>query len=90
MEVTTIGLDLAKNMFQAHGADACGVVVFRKQLRRDKVLHFLAGYSPCTVAMDACGGAHHWAREIGKLGRTVKLTTGLCQTVREAPEERRC
>lgn len=71
--ITTIGLDLAKNVFQAHGADACGAVVFRKQLRRDKVLHFLAGYSPCTVAMEACGGAHHWAREIGKLGHTVKL-----------------
>lgn len=73
MEVNTIGLDLAKNVFQAHGADAAGAIVFRKQLRRDKVLAFLAGQPACLVAMEACSGAHHWAREIGKLGHTVRL-----------------
>ncbi|MER8944380.1 IS110 family transposase [Mesorhizobium sp. M0915] len=73
MEVNTIGLDLAKNVFQAHGADAAGAIVFRKQLRRDKVLAFLAGQPACLVAMEACSGAHHWAREIGKLVHTVRL-----------------
>lgn len=73
MEVNTIGLDLAKNVFQAHGADAAGAIDFRKQLRRDKVLAFLAGQPACLVAMETCSGAHHWAREIGKLGHTVRL-----------------
>lgn len=72
-EVSTIGLDLAKHVFQAHGADAGGNVVFRKQLRRDRVLAFLAGQSPCIVAMEACASAHYWAREIGRLGHTVRL-----------------
>lgn len=72
-EVCTIGLDLAKNVFQADGADAAGVPVFRKKLRRDQVLVFLAAPPPCVVAMEACPGAHHWGREIGKLGHTVKL-----------------
>jgi transposase len=72
-EISTIGLDLAKQVFQAHGADASGHVVFRKSLRRAKVLEFFAGLSPCLVAMEACGGAHYWAREIGKLGHTVRL-----------------
>lgn len=73
MEVTTIGLDLAKNVFQAHGADASGAVVFRKQLRRKKVLEFFNKQPVCLVAMEACAGAHYWAREIGKFGHTVKL-----------------
>lgn len=72
-EVSTIGLDLAKHVFQAHGADAGGHVVFRKQLRRDRVLAFLAGQPPCMVAMEACASAHYWAREIGRLGHTVRL-----------------
>ncbi|CAO4185084.1 Transposase IS110-like N-terminal domain-containing protein [Methylorubrum extorquens] len=72
-EVSTIGLDLAKNVFQAHGADAAGAPVFRKKLRRDQVLAFLAAQPPCVVAMGACPGAHHWGREIGRLGHTVKL-----------------
>jgi transposase len=69
----TIGLDLAKHVFQAHGADEGGRVVFRKRLRRDKVLTFFAAQPACLVAMEACGGAHYWAREIGKLGHDVKL-----------------
>ena len=72
-EVSTIGLDLAKHVFQAHGADAGGKVVFRKQLRRDKVLAFFAQQPGCLLAMEACGSAHYWAREIGKLGHTVRL-----------------
>jgi len=73
MEVTTIGLDLAKNVFQAHGADASGATTFRKQLRRKNVLEFFGKQPICMVAMEACAGAHYWAREIGKLGHTVKL-----------------
>ena len=69
----TIGLDLVKHVFQAHGADEDGRVVFRKQLRRDKVLEFFAAQPAGLVAMEACGGAHYWAREIGKLGHDVKL-----------------
>ena len=72
-EVSTIGLDLAKNVFQAHGADAAGSPVFRKKLRRDQVLAFLAAQPPCRVAMEACPGAHHWGRAIAKLGHEVKL-----------------
>jgi transposase len=72
-EVCTIGLDLAKHVFQAHGADASGAVLFRKKLRRAQVLSFFAAQPPCTVAMEACGSAHHWAREIGKLGHAVRL-----------------
>jgi len=62
-EVSTIGLDLAKHVFQAHGADASGKVVFRKRLRRERVLEFFAGKPTCLVAMEACSSAHHWARE---------------------------
>jgi transposase len=72
-QVSTIGLDIAKHVFQAHGADALGAVVFRKRLRRAQVLEFLAAQPPCDVAMEACGGAHYWGREIGKLGHTVRL-----------------
>lgn len=72
-EVSTIGLDLAKNIFQAHGADAAGNVVFRRKLRREQVLAFFASQAPCLVAMEACPGAHYWGREIGRVGHTVKL-----------------
>lgn len=72
-EITTVGLDLAKNVFQAHGADLSGRAVLRKKLRRDQVLAFFGQLSPCVVAMEACGGAHFWGREIGKLGHEVRL-----------------
>ena len=57
-EITTVGLDLAKNVFQAHGADASGQAVLRKKLRRDQVLAFFAQLPRCVVVMEACGGAH--------------------------------
>jgi len=60
-EITTIGLDLAKSVFQAHGADASGAVVFRKRLRRDQLLCFFADQPRCVVAMEACASAHYWA-----------------------------
>ena len=72
-EVSTIGLDLAKTVFQVHTADASGAVVFHKKLRRSQVLAFFSAQPPCTVAMETCGSAHHWAREIGKLGHHVRL-----------------
>ncbi|PTE19854.1 IS110 family transposase, partial [Cereibacter changlensis JA139] len=72
-EITTVGLDLAKNAFLAHGADASGRAVLRKKLRRDQVLDFFGRLPPCVVAMEACGGAHFWGREIGKLGHEVRL-----------------
>src|ERR687884_2107030 len=72
-QASTIGLDIAKWVFQAHGADATGRVVFRKRLVWAKVLEFFAGQPPCLVALEACGGAHYWVRELGKLGHTVRL-----------------
>lgn len=72
-EIITVGLDLAKNVFQAHGADASGRVLFRKKLRRDQVLSFFSQQPSCVVAMEACGGAHFWGRELGKLGHEVRL-----------------
>ena len=72
-KVSTIGLDLAKNVFQVHGADASGAVLVRKKLRRDQVLKFLAAQPTCTVAMEACASSHYWAREIAKLGHEVRL-----------------
>ena len=72
-EASTIGLDLAKRVFQAHGADASGNVVFRKRLRREQVLKFFADRPACVVAMEACSSAHYWARGIGELGHTVRL-----------------
>src|ERR687886_419223 len=71
--VSTVGLDLAKHIFQLHGADSAGAVVFRKKLRRGQLLAFLATLPPCTVAMEACASAHYWGREIAKLGHTVRL-----------------
>ncbi len=72
-QVSTIGLDLAKNVFQVHGIDAQGKVLVRRPLRRAEVLPFFAKLSPCLVGMEACGTAHHWGRELSKLGHTVKL-----------------
>jgi len=73
VEIATVGLDLAKNWFQVHGADARGRPVLRKKLARSKVLEFFANLPPCLVGMEACGSAHHWARELIKLGHEVRL-----------------
>ena len=72
-DVTTIGLDLAKNVFQVHGVDAAGKTVMRRQVRRSDVLRFFSELPSCLVGMEACGTAHHWAREIAALGHTVRL-----------------
>ena len=72
-EIITVGLDLAKNVFQAHGADASGRAILHKKLRRHQALAFFGQLQPCVVAMEACGGAHFWGRELGKLGHEVRL-----------------
>ena len=69
----TIGLDLAKSVFQVHGVSAEGHAVFRRQLRRSQVLVFFERLNPCLVGMEACAGAHHWARELTRLGHEVRL-----------------
>ena len=68
MQVTTIGLDIAKNLFQVHGIDAAEKVVVRKQLRRGQMLAFFMALPPCLVGMEACATSHYWARELAKLG----------------------
>jgi transposase len=73
MQITTIGLDIAKNVFQVHGIDATEKVVVRKQLRRGQVLAFFKALPPCLIGMEACATAHYWARELTKLGHTVRL-----------------
>ena len=72
-QVTTVGLDLAKNLFQVHGADAQGRPVLRRRLAREKVREFFANLPPCLVGLEACAAAHYWARELAKLGHTVRL-----------------
>ena len=73
MKTTTIGLDLAKNVFQVHGVDEADRTVVRKKLRRAEVLTFFGSLPPALVGIEACGGAHHWARELSKLGHDVRL-----------------
>jgi transposase len=70
---TTVGLDIAKSSFQIHGVAACGRTTLRKKLRRGQVLEFFANLPPCRIGMEACGGAHYWARELTKLGHEVRL-----------------
>src|SRR3712207_6134333 len=73
MEGTTIGLDLAKHVFQVHGIDASGAVVVKRRLRRRELRSFLAGLKPCLAGMEACATAHYWARELRALGHDVRL-----------------
>ena len=72
-EITTIGLDLAKHVFQVHGIDAQGTTVLRKRLRRGQVLAFFSRIPRCVVGLEACATAHYWARELGALGHEVRL-----------------
>jgi len=73
MKITTIGIDLAKMVFQVHGVDAHGKTRLRKQLKRKDVVSFFANLEPCLIGMEACGSAHYWARKISELGHTVRL-----------------
>src|ERR687894_1216573 len=72
-DVTTIGLDIAKSVFQVHGVDASGTVVIRRQVRRAHVVKFFAALPPCLVGIEACATAHHWARELEAVAHRVKL-----------------
>src|SRR5215467_11578822 len=71
--ITTIGLDIAKSVFQVHGIDASGQVVVRRQLKRRYVLAFFQRLQPCLVGIEACASSHHWSRELHALGHTVRL-----------------
>lgn len=72
-EISVLGLDLAKTVFQVHGVDAAGEVVIRRQLRRSQLRAFFARLTPCLIGMEACGGAHYWSRELTRLGHCVRL-----------------
>lgn len=76
MATVRVGLDLAKNVFQVHGVDVHGAVMFRKQLKRSQFLPWFANRVPCRVGMEACGGSQHWARQLQALGHEVKLMPG--------------
>ena len=71
--VTTIGLDIAKSVFQVHGIDAAGQVVIRRQLKRRYVLAFFQKLPPCLIGIEACASSHHWSRELQALGHIVRL-----------------
>jgi transposase len=73
MKITTVGIDLAKSVFQIHGVDERGKTLLRKQLKRSEVLKFFANLPACLIGMEACGSAHHWARKLIELGHAVKL-----------------
>jgi transposase len=73
VEIITVGLDIAKSVFQVHGVDAAGEVALRRQLRRVEVLKFFRNLPPCLVGMEACGTAHYWARALRALGHDARL-----------------
>lgn len=73
MKITTVGIDLAKNVFQVHGVDERGKAVLKKQLRRDQMATFFVNLPPCLIGMEACGSAHHWARKLQGMGHTARL-----------------
>lgn len=73
MKITTLGIDLAKEVFQLHGVDASGKVVLKRQLKRKEMISFFTKVEPCLIGMEACGSAHYWARRLIELGHTVKL-----------------
>jgi len=73
MKVTTVGIDLAKNVFQLHGVNKFGKPVIKKQIRRDQMAEFFVNLPDCLIGMEACGSAHHWARKLVSFGHNVKL-----------------
>ena len=73
MKVTTVGIDLAKNVFQVHGVDERGKSMLRRQLKRKDIVSFFANLPLCVIGMEACGSAHFWARKLSELGHTVRL-----------------
>ncbi len=73
MKITTVGLDLAKNVFQIHAIDEAGEVIVGRALRRRQVMPFFSKLEPCLIGMEACGTSHYWARELEQLGHRVKM-----------------
>jgi len=73
MKITTVGIDLAKNVFSVHGIDEHGKAVLKRTVSRSRVMEIMAGIGPCLVGVEACSGAHHWARELARLGHNVKI-----------------
>jgi transposase len=87
--ITTIGLDIAKSVFQVHGIDADGKVIIRRQLKRRYVLAFFQRLPPCLVGIEACATSHHWSRELKALGAyRAPDAAGLREALRQATEER--
>ena len=82
MKITTVGVDLAKNVFQVHGIDEAGAVIVRKTLRRRQMMPFFNRLEPCLVGIEACGTSHYWARELQTLGHEVKLMPRIPNHVR--------
>jgi transposase len=87
--VTTIGLDIAKSVFQIHGIDAAGDVIVRRKLKRRYVLPFFQKLPPCVVGIEACASSHHWSRELQALGHTVRLMPSLRRSNSVAIEAQR-
>ena len=85
--VTTIGLDIAKSVFQVHGVHAEGKVPIRRKLKRRYVLAFFEKLQPCLVGIEACATSHHWSRELKTLGHSVRLMPHLREALRQATEE---
>ena len=73
MKITTVGIDLAKNIFAVHGVNEHGKAVLKKMLKRDQIAEFFANLPACLIGMEACSGAHHWARKLQQMGHTVRL-----------------
>ena len=87
--ITTIGLDIAKSVFQIHGVGADGQVVIRRQVKRRYVLAFFSKLPPCLVGIEACASSHHWSRELKALGHNGAAdAAGLRKALRQKPEER--
>ena len=87
-EVSTIGLDIAKSVFQVHGVDSAGAVVIRKRISRSKVLEFFADLPPCLIGIEACPSAHHWGRELASaLPHREADAAELCESLSQAQQE---
>jgi transposase len=86
--VTTIGLDIAKSVFQVHGVDAAGKLLIRRKLKRRYVLAFFEKLQPCLVGIEACATLHHWSCERGTRPYRTADAAGLCEALRQATEER--
>ena len=88
MQAITVGLAIAKSVFQVHGVDADGQVVIRRQLKRRYVLAFFEKLAPCLIGIEACASSHHWSRQLRALPHRAANAAGLCEAIRQTTEER--